>query len=72
MPIYAHVVGGVVQNLIVADALEIAEAVANPGVESVEATGTPAGIGWTYDPEAPDEEAFTAPPEPDPIPDPEV
>jgi len=45
---FASVKAGIVTNLIVADALEVAEAVAN--ATCVEYTDhTTVGIGWTYD-----------------------
>lgn len=67
MAYYAHVVGGVVQNVIVADTWDIADEVASTGVQAVDVTGQPVGIGWTYDAET---EEFTAPPEPEPEPTP--
>lgn len=61
---------GTILNVIVADDQATADEVAPPSAAlSVEITDTQVGMGWTYDPEA---EAFTAPPEPDPIPTPEV
>ena len=72
MPTYAHTSpDGVILNVIVADDQATAETLAPAGCAAVEIDGTPAGIGWTHDPEVTDpEEAFTPPEpvEPDPAP----
>lgn len=63
--IYAHVIHGRVDNIIVAPDQAIADAVAPPGALSVDVTGLPVGIGWTHD-----GEDFLPPPPPpeDPAP----
>lgn len=61
MAIWAHILGGTVQNIIVADTWDIANAVAPDGIQAVDVTGQSVGIGYTYD-----GTQFHAPPQPEP------